>query len=157
MSVEDDSGLVLAIDAGTYLTLALRPGDGSEFHESFAAALDNALGDLGVPEKRIAVECEAVRGLPLAKLTDATLREALTTIDFICGTELEYHRDLRIVQWNLNRFPHELPPYYVSATAVECLFGLALPASPAPSSSAEKRDVIRGNDDDLRFRDLISL
>ena len=61
MSAEDDTGLVLAIDAGTYLTLALRPGDGSEFHESFVGALDNALGDLGVPKERIAVECEAVR------------------------------------------------------------------------------------------------
>jgi hypothetical protein len=128
LSAEDDASLVLAIDVGTYLTLAFRPGDGSEFHESFVAALNNALGDLGVSEKRIAVEREAVLGLPIEKLTDAVLREALTTVDFVCGTELEYHRDLRIVQRNLSLFPHSLPPHYVPATAVACLFNMA--ASP---------------------------
>jgi hypothetical protein len=124
VSTEDERALVLAVDAGTYLTLAFRPGDYSNIREPFAAALADGLANLGVPPRQIGRECEAVLGLPLQVLSDTTLREALDTVDFICGTELEYHRDLRVVQRNLSQFPHSLLPHHVPAIAVQHLFGV---------------------------------
>jgi hypothetical protein len=124
VSNEDERSPVIAIDVGTYLTIVFPLGDASGFHDAFAGALDVALRDIGVPRDQIAVEVEAVKGLPLARLLDATLRDALDTVEFVCGTELEYHTDLRIVQRNLNRFPHNLPPEYVPALNVLRVFGV---------------------------------
>jgi hypothetical protein len=56
------------------------------------------------------------------RLVDASLHEALETVDFVCGIELEYHTDLRVVQRRLNDFPHPLPPDCVPEVAVRRLF-----------------------------------
>jgi hypothetical protein len=55
-------------------------------------------------------------------LADATLREALRTVEFMCGVELMYHSELRRVQRNLNEFPHPLPPDFVPEATVRRLF-----------------------------------
>jgi len=124
VSTEDERSPVLAIDVGTYLTVAFLFGQPSEFHSAFADALGGALEDLGVPLDQIAIERAAVTVLPLERLRDVTLRETLKTVDFMCGLELSYATDLRIVQRRLNDFPHSLPPYYVPENAVRSLFGV---------------------------------
>jgi hypothetical protein len=115
---------VLAIDVRTYLTIAFPLGDASWFHDAFAGALDAALQDLAIPLDRIATEVAAVRRLSLGRLVDASLRDALNTVDFLCGNELAYHTDLRVVQRNLNEFPHPLAPDYVPKAAIRRLFGV---------------------------------
>ncbi|MGH9408043.1 MAG: DUF6933 domain-containing protein [Vicinamibacterales bacterium] len=123
---ENERDLVLVIDVRTYLTVAFRLGGSlSEFRDAFAVALGVALDDLGVPRSRIGLEVKAVGRLPLGRLQDATVREALDTVDFMCGIELSNHSDLRTVQRNLNRFPHPHPPDYVPEAAVRRLFGVS--------------------------------
>ena len=114
--------MVLAIDAGTYLTIAVPFGDVATLHDGFGVALGAALEDLGVSSTQTAIEIAAVKGMPFARLADKTLRKALDTVEFVCGTELPYHNDLRVVQRNLNEFPHPLPPHYVPSVAVRRLF-----------------------------------
>jgi hypothetical protein len=120
---EDDRTPVLAIDVGTYLTVAFPLSTPSEFHRGFSASLGAALEDLGVASEQIAIEQAAVTTLSLEKLMDARLRDALKTVDFTFGLELSYATDLRTVQRRLNDLPHVLPPYYVPETAVRRLFG----------------------------------
>jgi hypothetical protein len=115
---------VLVIDVGTYLTIAFRFSDGTGFHDTFGAALAGALEDLGVSSEQATIEVAAVTRLPFGRLTDATLREALDTVEFVCGIELAQHADLRVVQRRLNDFPHPLPPDYVPEAAVRRLFGV---------------------------------
>lgn len=120
---------MLAIDVGTYLTVAFPLGEPSGFHDAFGAAVGAALEDLGVAAGQIQVEVEAVKTLALRRLVDPSLRKPLETVDFMCGVELAYHTDLRVVQLRLNAFPHAPPPDYVSVTAVRRLFGLSEPAA----------------------------
>ena len=125
VSREDERTPVLAIDVGTYLTVAFALGNQASFHRAFADALGSALEDIGVAPERIEVEMAAVTTLPLRPLADAGLRDALKTVDFMCGLELAYATDLRTVQRRLNDFPHNLPPYFVPEAAVRSLFGLS--------------------------------
>lgn len=129
VSTEDDRQPVLAIDVGTYLTVAFPLGAALGFHDGFGIAVGAALEDLGVAPSQIQIEVEAVKTLPLSRLVDASLRKPLETIDFMCGVELAYHTDLRVVQRRLNDFPHALPPDYVPIAAVRRLFGLSEPAA----------------------------
>jgi hypothetical protein len=124
LSKDDEPNLVLAMDVGTYLTIAFRFSDGAGVHDAFGAALAAALEDLGVSSEQAAIEAAAVRGLPFGRLTDATLREALDAVEFVCGIELAQHADLRVVQRRLNEFPHPLPPDYVPEAAIRRLFDL---------------------------------
>jgi hypothetical protein len=107
------------------LTIAFRFGTGVSFHEAFSGAVDAALEDLGVSVKQRTIEIAAVRGLPLTRLVDATLRDALKTVDFVYGIELTYHEAQRAVQRRLNDFPHPLPPDFVPEAAIRRLFGVA--------------------------------
>jgi hypothetical protein len=125
LSKEDEPASALAIDVGTYLTVAFRFGTDVPFHEAFGGAVDAALEDLGVSVTQRRIEIAAVRGLPLTRLVDATLREALRTVDFVYGIELTYHEAQRDVQRRLNDFPHPLPPDFVPEAAVRRLFGVA--------------------------------
>lgn len=125
LSKDDDPTLVLAIDVGTYLTVAFRLGDEAGFHEAFGAALNAALQDLGVSIEQTTNEVAAIQRLPLTRLLDATLRDTLNTVDFVCGIELTYHAELRAVQGRLNDFPHPLPPDFVPEAAIRRLFGVA--------------------------------
>lgn len=119
----DDTRIpVLAIEVRTYLTIAFPLGDASAFHDALAGALEAALQDLEIPLDRIATEVAAARRLSFGRLSDASLRNALNTVDYVCGNELMYHTDLRVVQRNLNEFPHPLPPDYTPQAAVRRLF-----------------------------------
>jgi hypothetical protein len=122
VSMEDKQKPVLAIDAGTYLTVAFPLGNTKGFHDAFGSALGSALEDLGVDAGQIAIEVAAVKTLALRPLDDPGLRDALNTVDFVCGLELSYSTDLRTVQGRLNDLPHNLPPHYVPAVAVRSLF-----------------------------------
>jgi hypothetical protein len=126
---EDDRQPVLAIDVGTYLTVAFPLGGPAGFHDAFGAAVGATLEDFGVAAGQIQIEMEAVTTLSLRRLVDASLSKPLETVDFMCGVELAYHTDLRVVQRRLNDFPHAPPPDYVPATAVRRLFGLSEPAA----------------------------
>jgi hypothetical protein len=120
----DEPISVLAIDVGTYLTVAFRFGDDVGFHETFGGALGAALEDLDVSLDQRTIEVAAVQGLPFARLVDATLRDALSTVEFVCGIELSYHEDLRVVQRRLNEFPHQLSPDSVPEVAIRRLFDI---------------------------------
>jgi hypothetical protein len=126
---------VLAIDVGTYFAVAFQFRDEAGFHEAFGDALGAALEDLGVSSEQISIDVAAVTGLPFARLSDATLREALNTVEFACGIELAYHADLRVVQRRLNEFPHPLPPDFVPEAAIRRLF--AGSCIPSPTSSVK--------------------
>jgi len=124
VSRDEGRDLVLAIDTRTYLTVLFPLGAASEFHASWSGALRALLRDLRVPDDRIEIEGDAVKHLPLTRLSEPRFKEALKVIGFVCGIELSYQDDLRIVQRQLNEFPHDLPPDYVPAHAVRRLFGV---------------------------------
>ena len=124
ISREDERVPVVAIDLATYLTVAFPLSDPVSFHGGFADALSYVLEDVGATSERIAIEAAAVRTLPLRLLKDADVRAALNTVDFMCGLELSYATDLRVVQRRLNEFPHNLPPHYVPEVAARSLFSL---------------------------------
>jgi hypothetical protein len=124
ISKDDEPTPVLAIDVSTYFTVAFRFGDDVGFHEAFGSALGAALEDLGVSVEQRTIEVAAVQGLPFTRLVDATLRHALNTVEFVCGIELSYHEDLRVVQRRLNEFPHPLPPDSVPEAAIRRLFDM---------------------------------
>ena len=128
VSNDDDRQPVLAIDIGTYLTVAFPLGEPAGFHDAFGAAVGAALEDLGVAAGQIQIEVEAAKTLSLRRLGDASLRQALETVDFVCGMELAYETDLRVVQSRLNEFPHP-PPHDVPASVVRRRFGLSEPAA----------------------------
>jgi hypothetical protein len=120
----DGSDLVLAVDARTYLTTVFPFTTATAFHADCARALGAILEDLEVPPERIALETDVIASAPLVPLSDEGLRDALGTVEFVCGIELEYHSDLRRVQANLSEFPHAPAPYYVPIVAARSAFGL---------------------------------
>jgi uncharacterized protein DUF6933 len=121
---EDGRKLVIAVEASTYLTIVFPFATASEFHDSCAGALAVLLQDIGVPAERISIEVAAMLSAPLSRLPSGDLRKALETMEFVCGIELGYHTDLRIVQANLNEFPHAPPPHYVAVHDARRAFGL---------------------------------
>jgi hypothetical protein len=122
-STDAGRDLVLAIDTRTYLTVVFPLGHASEFHASWSRSLRALLRDLRVPHERVEIEGNAVKHLPLVRLSEPRLIEALKVIGFVCAIELSYQDDLRIVQRQLNEFPHDLPPDHVPAQAAQRLFG----------------------------------
>ena len=97
---------VLVLEQRTYLTLLLPLVPVAHFRPHLSRALSNALVDLGVPPAVARAEGAAIEFEPLARLQDSCLRERLDDVEFTCGIEFSYHRDLRIIQRNLNDFPH---------------------------------------------------
>jgi hypothetical protein len=103
-----DSGrdFVLVLEQRTYLTLLFLLPPIAQFRPQLSGALANALIDVGVPPAIACTECAAIEFEPLARLEDSLLRERLDDVEFTCGIEFSYHTDLRIIQRNLNDFPH---------------------------------------------------
>jgi hypothetical protein len=120
---EGGETLVIALEVQTYLTVVFPYAEGDVFQERFSQALTDSLGAVGVEPDLILEEVSSAGPVSLSLLKDAQLREALSTTEFMCGIERSYHDDLRIVQRNLNLFPHDLKPDYVPAEAVRRLFG----------------------------------
>ena len=102
----DRRDLVIAIDERTYLTLVFPLAPRTGFRSRFAAALTAALEDFGVPEDVVCAERSAIDFEPLTPLADRTLVRSLDDVEYMCGIEFLYHDDLRLVQRNLNEFPH---------------------------------------------------
>jgi hypothetical protein len=119
---EDGETLVVALEVQTYLTVVFEYTEGEVFQQRFSSALAAALDDLGVEPSSVRDEVSAAGPVCLSRLTDARLREALKMAAYICGVERLDHDDLRIVQKNLNNFPHDLPPDHVPLKAVRHLF-----------------------------------
>jgi hypothetical protein len=117
--------LVLSVETRTCLTVICRFGAEGTFPAAWSTALRAALEDLAVPPDRIAAEVGARTDLRLERLTDDRFRDVLGTIEFVCDTELFFDKDVRVVQRNLNEFPHDHPPDYVPFVAVRRLFGMS--------------------------------
>ena len=102
----DRRDLVITLDQRTYLTLVFPLAPRTGFRARFADALADALEDSGVPEDVVCAERSAIDFEPLTPLADRTLVRSLDDVEYMCGIELLYHDDLRLVQRNLNEFPH---------------------------------------------------
>lgn len=125
--------LVIGLNERTYLTVVFPLAPRAQFHANFAAAVGNALEDLGLPPPFADAERDAVELEPLARLTSRIMIATLNDLEFHCGIELEYHDDLRRVQRNLNDIPHANRDPCVPAEAVARLFeGATVRRSCAP-------------------------
>jgi hypothetical protein len=120
--------LVVSVEAHTYFTVVCALTGETAFPPAWRRALAFALEDVRVAPEQIAIEAAAPAHLRVERLTDPAMREVLKTVDFVCETELCYHTDLRVIQRNLNEFPHDNPPDYVPLVAVRRLLG-ARPAT----------------------------
>jgi len=113
--------LLLAVESRTYLTLVFALGSESTFPTAWRRALRAALDDIHVADARAADE-SCPKPLRLQPLVDDRLAAMLADVEFVCGTELPYHADLRIAQRRLNEFPYNLPPDYAPTMTVRRLF-----------------------------------
>jgi hypothetical protein len=120
--------LVVSVEAQTYFTVVCALTAETGFPAAWRQALAFALEDVRVAPERIAIEAAAPIHLRFERLADAAMREVLKTVDFVCETELCYHTDLRVIQRNLNEFPHNNPPDYVPLLAVRRLLGARSPS-----------------------------
>jgi hypothetical protein len=102
----EEQTLVIAINERTYLTLVFRFVPAVAFRRMFCGALAQLLEDLKLPNDIVQLEVAAANVAPLVRLTDISLRRAISDVKFYCGIELMYHQELRTVQWNLNEVPH---------------------------------------------------
>ena len=117
-----DRELVIAVNERTGLTVVFPVTPPEAFRANFAAAVADALEDLGVSAAIAKAESVAVEFEPLARLTSRAVVEMLDHVQYICGIELNYHEDLRRVQRNLNDLPRpDLDPC-VPVEAVRQLF-----------------------------------
>jgi len=97
---------VLAVNDRTCLT-AVFPFAGRErFSADLCAAVGTALRDLGIADAIVRAETAALEFMPLARLGAEEMAEILDDVQYMSEIELCYHADLRIVQRNLNDFPH---------------------------------------------------
>ncbi|HWI38614.1 MAG TPA: hypothetical protein VNU64_19340 [Burkholderiales bacterium] len=114
--------LVIAVNDRTCLT-ALFPFEGrARFSAGLCAAVGTALRDLGIAEPIVRAECAALEFMPAARLGAEELADILEDVQYMCEIELCYHADLRIVQRNLNDFPHPNRDPCVPLEAVHELF-----------------------------------
>jgi hypothetical protein len=104
----DDDGrvLFLLLNTRTCLTVVFPAPAGLEFLERFTGALRAVLEDLDVPESAIDVETRGLRCLRLERASGTGFSGMLSRVESLCGLELLYHADLRLVQKNLNDVPH---------------------------------------------------
>jgi Domain of unknown function (DUF6933) len=126
----DRRDLVITLDQRTYLTLVFPLAPRSGFRARFAGALADALEDFGVPEDVVCAERSAIDFEPLTPLADRTLVRSLDDVEYMCGIELLYHDDLRLVQRNLNEFPH---PGRDPCVPLEAVVQMIAAPRPAPS------------------------
>ena len=118
----DGRNLVLAINERTYLTVVFPFVPRERFSSEMAVAVGHALRDLGIAEPIVAGETAAVEFMPPARLEGSELVEVLEDVQFECEIELTYHTELRVVQRNLNDFPHPNRNPCVPLQAVRQLF-----------------------------------
>jgi hypothetical protein len=131
--------LVLAVNAQTYLTLVFPLTPRPRFRGNFANALGQALEDHRTITKDVAVrECAEIEVARFEHLSDRELRSTLDTVEFMCGIEMEYHEELRRVQWNLNQFPHANRDPCVPSEAVLALFATAANGVTSRGASARQ-------------------
>jgi hypothetical protein len=123
--------LVLALNERTYLTLVFPLAPRARFRSQFATALTGALQDLGVPAAFIEQEVALLDFLPLARLTHRSMSGSLNDLEFLGRCELDYVRDLRRVQLNLNEVPHVKRDPCTAIQAVAELFRADI-APPTP-------------------------
>ena len=114
--------LVIGLNVRTYLTVVFPLAPRAQFRFNFATAVTHALEDLGLPKSIVRAESAAVEFEPLTRLTNRSMTGTLNDLEFHCGMELEYHRDLRRVQRNLNDIPHVNRDPCVPVDAVAQLF-----------------------------------
>ena len=114
--------LVIAINERTYLTVVF-PWDGRQsFAADLARAAATALRDLGIADSLVSAETQAIEFMRPARLGAEEVAGVLDDVQFMCEIELCYHMDLRIVQRNLNDFPHPNRNPPVPLEAVHELF-----------------------------------
>jgi hypothetical protein len=118
----DGHDLILAVNERTYLTVLFPFVPRERLCSEMAAAVANALRDLGIAESIAGAESAAVEFMPLARLEGGELGAVLEDVQFECEIELTYHTDLRVVQRNLNDFPHPNRNPCVPLEAVRQLF-----------------------------------
>jgi hypothetical protein len=128
---DDGRPLILAVESTTNLTLVCQAAPEREFRAVFAAALAQALEDLGVPPHMAATDVAAIEVLPFASLSDRAVTASLRDLEFHAQVEFDYSDDLRHVQRNLNDLPRPNRQPYVPAEAVALLFASADDASGA--------------------------
>lgn len=114
--------LVIAVNDRTYLTAVFAFAGRERFSADLCAAAALALRDLGIAETIVRAEIAALEFMPVARLGAETLADALDDVQFMCEIELCYHTDLRLVQRNLNDFPHPARDPCVPLQAVHELF-----------------------------------
>jgi len=120
--LDGERQLVVAVNDRTCLT-AVFPFPGRErFSADLCAAVATALRDLGIAEPIVRAECAALGFMPVARLGAEMLAEILEDVQYMCEIELCYHTDLRVVQRNLNDFPHPNRDPCVPLEAVHELF-----------------------------------
>jgi len=119
----DRRGLVLALNERTYLTLVFPLAPRAEFRAHFALALSWALHDLDVPTTAIEQESVVLDFLPLARLTNRSMAGSLNDLEFLAHCELDYTKNLRRVQRNLNEVPHVKREPSCAIEAVAQVFG----------------------------------
>ena len=98
--------LVVAVNERTCLTVVFPFVSRQRFSADLSSTAAIALGDLGIAEAVVRAETAAIEFMPPVRLGAAELADVLDDVQFMCEIELCYHGDLRIVQRNLNDFPH---------------------------------------------------
>ena len=112
--------IVLGVEQHTWLALVCELGAETTFAGRWKQALELAFDDMRLPLT------DQVRGAGVPRMhraEEGRIEAALSSAAFVCGTELHFQPDLRIVQRRLNEFPHDHPPDYVPAVAVRRLLG----------------------------------
>ena len=115
-------GRVLALNEATYLTVVFPLVPRSDFRSNFRLAIEAALEDLSVGPDLIAQEVAPIDVWPWSRLTNRTLKVALNDLVFLCEAELDFSSDLRLVQRNLNEFPHADRHPHVPSEAAKLAF-----------------------------------
>ena len=119
-------------------------GSETTFNGRWKQALEAAFEDMKVP-----LACLPADVVPrLQRIKDDAWDRTLDAVEFVCDTELHFQSDLRIVQRELNEFPHDHPPHYAPVVAVRRLFGLRRVATARRAEaiirSQRCRDLKRG-------------
>jgi hypothetical protein len=114
--------LVVAVNERTCLTAVFPFAGRRRFSADLCAAAATALRDIGIAEAIVRAETAALEFMPMARLGAEELADVLDDVQFTCEIELCYHADLRIVQRNLNDFPHPNRDPCVPLQAVHELF-----------------------------------
>ena len=117
-----ERSLVIAVNDRTCLTAVFPFAGRQRFSADLCAAVAAALRDLAIAEPILRAEWAALEFMPVARLGAEELADILDDVQYMCEIELCYQTDLRIVQRNLNDFPHPNRDPCVPLEAVHELF-----------------------------------